>query len=351
MNSSKRKFIYIIALLTVAMLFFASGCSQSGGENESTVSIVLIPSQAMVMVNASIAFNVTILGTNLADLIWSVNHLEGGSSELGFVQNGVYTAPPLQPTNPTLQIICRSKTDPNAAATSTIRITTPWVKTFGGLNDEVFSAVQEDSEGNYVLAGDTASFGSGVRTSWIVKSSSDGNPLWERTYSRNAGDDLYSTRIVATEDGGLVASARIFQTGEGPIFKLDQDGAVDWARTNTEDTPSGRLGSFDIKTTADGGVVMATGLNYWAAGDQYHEAYVWKLNARSDRNWRTRLKAIRPTGSYIDQDGMYSIEQTRDGGYITVGWLGKSSLSWNAQKACFLLYGHYCPDPPQYQGL
>jgi hypothetical protein len=183
----------------------------------------------------------------------------------------------------------------------------------------------------------------------------DGGKIWEKSYGQNAGDESTLTRAILLGKGEIVASSRIFQAEDGPVWKVSPEGALYWSKTNKgTELPywgSVRLDTFEIKPTKDEGLVIATGINYWTAGDQYNKAYIWKLNTDGGIDWRSIFKGDRPTGNFIDQDGAYSIEQTNDNGYVIAGWLGKSSLSWNKQQECWLTTGQYCPDPPQYQGL
>jgi hypothetical protein len=337
------------------LIFIMLGCSQNGTGSEPGVAIDLSPKQASVMINSSLAFKTTVKGIDNTKLSWYVNNLEGGSIEIGIIQDGFYTAPPLQPLNPSVEIRCKSKSFQKAEATATIQITSPWVKTFGGFNDDQLWTVNTQAGSDYVLAGDTASFGNGTRSSWILRLDQDGGKIWEKSYGQNAGDESTLTRAILLGKGEIVASSRIFQAEDGPVWKVSPEGALYWSKTNKgTELPywgSVRLDTFEIKPTKDEGLVIATGINYWTAGDQYNKAYIWKLNTDGGIDWRSIFKGDRPTGNFIDQDGAYSIEQTNDNGYVIAGWLGKSSLSWNKQQECWLTTGQYCPDPPQYQGL
>lgn len=343
----------ILTLYTLPICCGGNGDGDDNGDDQSRISIDLEPSKAAVMVNASFTFQVNVQGTENSDLTWYVNDQEGGSSELGVIQNGIYTAPPVLPPTPNVIIRCQSNVEPDVKANANILITSPWMQTYGGINDDEFLTVCTLPENDYILAGDTASFVGGIRSSWLIKLTQDGSRNWEKIYGRNEGDDFFSTRAMLLGNSEIVSAARIFQSEEGPVWKLTKDGSVMWSLTNkdTEIHSSGRLSSFEIKPTVDGGLVIATGYGYNSVGDLYNKAYIWKLNFNGRIEWRSIFKGNRPTGNYIDQDGAYSIEQTIDGGYIVAGWLGVSSLSWNEQKNCFLIYGHFCPAPPQYSGL
>jgi len=76
-----------------------------------------------------------------------------------------------------------------------------WKKTYGGNKDEMSWALIETSDGGFALAGYTSSFGSGHYDSWLVRTDSDGNELWNRTYGGKGDDGCNS--LVETSDGGF----------------------------------------------------------------------------------------------------------------------------------------------------
>ena len=275
--------LYICSLYlssATILIFFMLGCSQSHTGSEPSVEIDLSPKQAAVMINSSLAFKTTVKGIDNTKLSWYVNNLEGGSIEIGIIQDGFYTAPPLQPPNPSVEIRCKSKSLQKAEATATIQITAPWVKTFGGFNDDQLWTVNTQAGSDYVLAGDTASFGNGTRSSWILRLDQDGGKIWEKSYGQNAGDESTLTRAILLEKGEIVASSRIFQAEDSPVWKVSPEGALYWSKTNKgTELPywgSVRLDTFEIKPTKDEGLVIATGINYWTANDQYNKAYIRK---------------------------------------------------------------------------
>jgi len=88
-----------------------------------------------------------------------------------------------------------------------------WNKTYGGgRDDEAFSVVQT-SDGGYMIAGLADSFGAGECDFWLVKTDSAGNKQWDKTLGGTSYDLAYS--IVQTSDGGYVVAGITQSFGAG----------------------------------------------------------------------------------------------------------------------------------------
>jgi hypothetical protein len=81
---------------------------------------------------------------------------------------------------------------------------TLWTRAFGGANPDYARAVQQTSDGGYMLAGYTQSFGAGGADVYLVKTDSAGNLSWSKAYGGASGDGTYFG--MQTNDGGYVAA-------------------------------------------------------------------------------------------------------------------------------------------------
>jgi hypothetical protein len=124
-------------------------------------------------------------------------------------------------------------------------------KHFGGPKDDRATDVLLTHDGNYLLVGQTESFGAGERDVFLVKTDPDGKELWHKSYGGPQMDRGFAA--VETADGGIVV---IGVTGtddkhDGLVFKVDAEGKQLWWTTIPGDKnvtphfvnllPSGRI--------------------------------------------------------------------------------------------------------------
>jgi hypothetical protein len=184
-----------------------------------------------------------------------------------------------------------------------------WTKTIGGSDwDEAFSIIQS-SDGGYVVAGRTRSFGAGWDDIYVVKLDSSGNVLWTKTIGGSSFDGAFS--IIQSSDGGYVVAGYTTSFGSGYyVVKLDSWGNVQWTKTIGG---SSFDGAFSIIQSSDGGYVVAGRTSSFGAGGW--DMYVVKLDSSGNVQWTKTIG-----GSLTDI--AYSIIQSSDGGYVVAGWTG-----------------------------
>jgi len=245
-----------------------------------------------------------------------------------------------------------------------------WDQRYGGSNSEISYSVQQTSDGGYVAAGYTYSYGSGINDFWIIKLDSLGSLIWQKTFGGSEWDEARSIRqttdngyIVAgttesfslegsdywilkldsggnsvegwvngktyggaytdeirciqqTQDGGFVVTGNTEVSNDGNIDinikKINSSGDVEWSRNydygkNDE--------ANDIQVTTDGGFIV-TG----CSGNDFGDAIILKINSSGELEWEKKYG-----GTYTDK--AYSIKQTTDGGYIVAGYTYSSDTT------------------------
>jgi len=106
---------------------------------------------------------------------------------------------------------------------------TLWTRTYGGPGDDIGCSVQQTSDGGYIIAGSTSSFGDGSGDVYLVKTNSSGDTLWTRTFGGKYVDKACS--VQQTSDGGYVVA------GTTSSFSADSSSRVYLIKTG----PDGRV--------------------------------------------------------------------------------------------------------------
>jgi hypothetical protein len=203
-----------------------------------------------------------------------------------------------------------------------------WAKTYGGTSKDIAHSVQQTSDGGYIVAGYTESFGAGLRDIILIKTDANGNFQWAKTYGGAHWEEARS--VQQTTDGGYIVAGftRSFGpswNGEFFLIKTDANGNFQWAKTY------GGLGwdeASSVQQTSDYGYIM-TGLTA-AFGAGAYDFFLIKTDADGSLEW---AKAYGGT-SY---DWAFSVQQTSGGGYIVAGF----TQSFGAGSADFFLIKTY----------
>ena len=142
------------------------------------------------------------------------------------------------------------------------------------------NSIQQTSDGGYIVAG-TTSFGAGINDIWILKLDQTGTVSWQKTYGGSGDDDAYS--IQQTTDGGYIVAGSTSSFGAGNydmwILKLDQTGTVSWQKTYGG---SGGDCAYSIQQTSDGGYIVAGYTTSFGAGND--DMWILKLDSNGNIN-------------------------------------------------------------------
>ncbi|NIA12214.1 MAG: hypothetical protein GWP10_21475 [Nitrospiraceae bacterium] len=184
-----------------------------------------------------------------------------------------------------------------------------WSTTFGETGWDMAHSVQQTSDGGYILAGQTSSYGSGGWDFWLVKTDSNGNKVWDKTFGGSNNDGASS--VQQTSDGGYILAGNTYSYGAGSgdfwLVKTDSDGNKQWNKTFGG---TSRDEARSVQQTSDGGYILAGyTYSYGAVGQDF-----WLVKTDSDGN-----KVWDKTFGGSMHDGASSVQPTSDGGYIITG--------------------------------
>jgi len=185
-----------------------------------------------------------------------------------------------------------------------------WTKTIGGKYFEDDYSLIQTSDGGYAIAGETSSFGAGELDVYVVKLDANGNLQWTKTIGGESWD--WGASLIQTSDGGyaIAGYTQSFGAGSGDVYvvKLDANGNLQW--TKTIGGPEGEAG-FSLIQTSDGGYAIAGYTKSFGPGDW--DLYVVKLDANGNLQWTKTIGAKNKNYSKS------SLIQTSDGGYAIAG--------------------------------
>ncbi len=107
-----------------------------------------------------------------------------------------------------------------------------WQKTIGGTDWDFANSLQQTSDGGFIIAGSTYSYGYGNADGYVVKTDANGNVMWSKTYG-GANDDEFKS-IIQTMDGGyaLCGYTKSYGdiNGDAWVFKLLTNGDSAWSK-------------------------------------------------------------------------------------------------------------------------
>ncbi len=159
---------------------------------------------------------------------------------------------------------------------------TLWTKAFGGTNEDYGRSVQETSDGGYIIAGYTKSFGAGSYDVYLIKTDANGDTTWTKTYGGSNIDQGYS--VEQTSDGGYIIAGNSKSFGAGLddvyLIKTDANGDTTWTKTyGGSNIDQG----YSVEQTSDGGYIIAGYTKSFGAGS--YDVYLIKTDANGDTTW------------------------------------------------------------------
>jgi len=186
-----------------------------------------------------------------------------------------------------------------------------WNYTFGGSDTDRGYSVKQTFDGGYIIVGSTSSYGAGGFDIYLIKTNSSGTLDWNYTFGGSSADEGYS--VQQTSDGGYIITGYTLSYGAGGydvyLIKTDSSGTLDWNQEfgSSSFTDFG----YSVQQTSDGGYIIAGSTNSYGAGG--FDIYLIKTDSSGTLDWNYTFGG---SGS----EHAASVQQTTDGGYIFTGF-------------------------------
>lgn len=186
---------------------------------------------------------------------------------------------------------------------------TTFQKTYGGTSDDRAHSIQQTSDGGYVVAGETTSYGAGDKDIFVMKIDVNGVEQWTKTYGSTFADDGFSITIKQTSDLGFIVSGSTNGFGAGSfddsyIIKIDNTGAIQWEKRISGSSWDRfrdvvELSTGDFLLTGDDGSYSAGNLDAHVVKISSTGNLIWIKNLGTSFREHSQSIIELPNGEYL----------------------------------------------------
>jgi len=190
---------------------------------------------------------------------------------------------------------------------------TLWTKTYGGVSDDCGYSVQQTSDGGYIITGYTTTPNN--KDVYLIKTDSLGDALWTKTYMYFSSGSVpeCGRAVQQTSDGGYIIAGwmTLFGYTDVWLLKTDMNGDTLWTKiygiSGVPDT------GYSVQQTFDGGYIISC--TYNDPGGNGLDVGLIKTDSIGNVLW---IKTY-DSGYSWNSDGGRFVRQTSDSGYIISG--------------------------------
>ncbi len=192
-----------------------------------------------------------------------------------------------------------------------------WDRTFGGPEDDEAYSIVKTTDGDYLVAGYTSSFGNGGKDLWVLKINSKGNMEWNKTFGM--GGDEEGRYLMSTKDGGCLITGYTKSKGLGGkdiwVLKLDPEGNEEWENVfgiqkKAAGRPNDDIGSGVLECANGGYLLVGTGKD---DGNANADLWLVKMDFNGTKEWDKCF------GGSKDDHGNAIISTKDEDGYMLSG--------------------------------
>jgi sarcosine oxidase delta subunit len=208
-----------------------------------------------------------------------------------------------------------------------------WQKTIGGQYHDELRSIIQTADGGYMLAGSSNSTATGDKTEkrygesdyWVIKTDKFGTIEWQKVYG-GEGDEQLKT-ILQTSDGNYILAGNSASETTGNknasnkngidfwLLKIDSSGEILWQETydvGKTDLLASLVENEDGSLLIGGHAMSETATDKKKDKEDINDYVAIKINEKGEEQWR---KTVGSNG----QDVLRKAVRVRDGGYLLAG--------------------------------
>ena len=162
-----------------------------------------------------------------------------------------------------------------------------WERTFGGSRNDFGYCVRQTSDGGFIIAGSTSSFGHGGGDFYVIRTDVNGDTIWTNTYGGSDLDVGYS--VLQTSDSGFLVAGETASFGnyDAYLIKTNSNGDTIWTKTF-----GGNMIEFfkSINPTSDNGPILCGATSSFGSG--YGDIWLVKLEGEMNLSLTPSMPTI-----------------------------------------------------------
>jgi hypothetical protein len=184
-----------------------------------------------------------------------------------------------------------------------------WVKNHGGANSDIMTSMQITSDGGSILTGYTISFSFGNNDIFLTKLDASGNITWNNVFGGSGNDQ--GKCVIQTSDGGYLVAGQTKSFGalnfDAYVLKLGAGGNIIWSSIYKK--PNDQVVSGAVEMS--GGGYIITGSDSTGGVNNY-DIFALRIDANGSVQWAK-------TYGGTQNDFSASVKNTSTGGFIIAG--------------------------------
>ncbi len=187
-----------------------------------------------------------------------------------------------------------------------------WNQTYGGTNNDIARALDQTSDGGFIMVGSTNSYGAGNDDIWLIKANSTGGHEWNYTFGGSNNDWGYD--VQETSDNGFIISGyttsyAAYGGSDFWLIKTDENGTHLW--NVSIGTAGNEFGSYGIGQTSSGGFVLV-GFSDSVLGAGSEDLLIVQTNSTGEVEWGLLW-------GYVPTENGYDVIVAEDNSVVIVG--------------------------------